>query len=198
MSTDLFLRAKQFVREHVSPKRYQHSLRTAETAAKLAELNGVDENKAYLAGVLHDIGRDLSSEKVVSLAKNHYTLEEWELENPVLLHGKAAAALARDGLGIEDEDILEALACHTTGAPGMGPVARVVYISDTIEPKRKHITPKFRKWVFSVRLFVALEKIVKEQLEHLEKKNAVVAGITRELYNEVVKEVEESEAAEKN
>jgi predicted HD superfamily hydrolase involved in NAD metabolism len=198
MSIELELKAKSLVREYTSPKRYKHSLRTAETAAALAEKNGVDTEKAKLAGILHDTARDLPGDEIIHWAETLFSLEDWEHENPVLIHGKAAAAIVRWELGVEDSEVLEAICYHTTGAPNMGPVARVVLVSDTIAPGRKHISKKFRKWVFSVPLVFALRRILEDQLKHLKSKHAPVAHITEELYNEVVNEVEKIETSEKN
>ena len=55
--------AKKLVKEKLPEKRYNHSLRVAETAVKLAEIYDGDKDKAELAGVLHDYCKydDLSS-----------------------------------------------------------------------------------------------------------------------------------------
>ncbi len=61
-----------------------------------------------------------------------------ERESPKLLHGPVAAELAREDLGVKSEDVLEAIRAHTTGAPGMGPVALAVFLADKIEPARDY------------------------------------------------------------
>ncbi len=43
----------------LSPKRLQHSLRTAQLASNLAKHYNVSIELAYLAGLLHDIAKDL-------------------------------------------------------------------------------------------------------------------------------------------
>jgi len=48
----------------------------------------------------------------------------------VLAHAWAGADLAREKFGVKDPDILEAIEQHAAGAPGMGPLARLIYVSD--------------------------------------------------------------------
>ena len=52
---------KEIIRPKLTPKRYFHSLCVAEEAVKLAEKYGCDTEKAYVAGVLHDIMKEMLS-----------------------------------------------------------------------------------------------------------------------------------------
>ena len=45
---------KAELQKRLKPSRYQHSLGVAETAVELARRFGVDEEKARIAGLLHD------------------------------------------------------------------------------------------------------------------------------------------------
>jgi predicted HD superfamily hydrolase involved in NAD metabolism len=63
-------------------------------------------------------------------------MSDFECEQPILLHGPVAAALARKELGVEDEDVLAAVRAHTTGEPEMGALALALYVADKIEPDR--------------------------------------------------------------
>ena len=51
---------KEELKKHLSPYRYDHSLRVAETAKSLAKHYHIDEPKAYITGLLHDIAKELS------------------------------------------------------------------------------------------------------------------------------------------
>ena len=108
------------------------------TAEALAEHFGVDPQKAYIAGISHDIAREFSRKKMRRLAEKSYEVEQWELVKPALLHGKAGAVILRERFGITDREFLEAVRFHTTGMPGMSDLAKIVYIADYIEPNRKH------------------------------------------------------------
>ena len=54
-----------------------------------------------------------------------------------LAHGKIAAAVMKDILKIDDDDILNAVSFHTTGRPAMSQIEKIIYISDAIEINRK-------------------------------------------------------------
>jgi len=75
---------------------------------------------------------DLCSEEYVNEAVGNH--DGW---NRNLLHGPAGAIVAQKRYGITDSEILEAIACHVTGKPGMGLVACVVFLADYTEPGRK-------------------------------------------------------------
>lgn len=125
----------------LEPKRYEHTLSVAYTAANLAAVHSEDIDKALVAGILHDCAKCLSYKKQLSLCeKNHVQLSEMEAkEGSPLLHAKAGSVLAREKYGITDEDILNAICYHTTGRPGMSPLEKIIYIADYIEPGRRHM-----------------------------------------------------------
>ncbi len=131
--------ADVFARERLSAKRYGHTLRVADTAEDLARAHGVEPERARLAALLHDAARQISSEEFVGLAEDlGLGVGEPERESPKLLHGPVAAELARQELGVEDGEVLEAIREHTTGRPGMGPLSLVLYVADKIEPARDY------------------------------------------------------------
>jgi predicted HD superfamily hydrolase involved in NAD metabolism len=131
--------ADVFVRERLQDKRYGHTLRVADVAERLARVHGLDPGRARLAALLHDAARETGPEEFLRLAGEwNLPIGEIEKESPKLLHGPVAAELSRRELGVEDEEVLEAIRAHTTGRPGMGPLALVLYIADKIEPARDY------------------------------------------------------------
>jgi predicted HD superfamily hydrolase involved in NAD metabolism len=81
----------------------------------------------------------MEPEEFLGLAQEwHLQVGDAERQSPKLLHGPAAAELARQELGFDDEEVLEAVRAHTTGKPGMGPLALVLYVADKIEPARDY------------------------------------------------------------
>jgi predicted HD superfamily hydrolase involved in NAD metabolism len=127
------------VREQIGQEhRYAHSVRVARAAEVLARRHGVDTRKARLAGMLHDLARLYSPERL--LAESHarsFSVSARERERPVLLHARLGAALAREIFGVEDREVLAAIEKHTTGAPEMSPLDCVVYLADSLEPNRR-------------------------------------------------------------
>ena len=131
--------ADGYARERLSDKRYAHTLRVADTAERLAAAHGLDEEATRLAALLHDSAREVEPEELLHVAEERgLPVGPPERESPKLLHGPVAAELAREELGVESEDVLEAVRAHTTGAPGMGPVALAVFLADKIEPARDY------------------------------------------------------------
>ena len=61
---------KEIIRPKLTPKRYFHSLCVAEEAVILAEKYGCDTKKAYVAGILHDIMKDISREEMLKMFKD--------------------------------------------------------------------------------------------------------------------------------
>jgi len=120
----LLVRVEDAARETLSAKRFIHSRNTAFLARDIALRHGLDGDAAYLAGIAHDMAK---------------TLE------PGLFHGRAAAVLLEERFGIHNKDVLEAVEYHTTGVPGMGKLAKAVFIADKIEFSRRDVEARFRE-----------------------------------------------------
>jgi predicted HD superfamily hydrolase involved in NAD metabolism len=130
--------AEAFARSRLSDSRYEHTLRVADTAEDLARAHDLDADRARLAALMHDSARELGPDEFLKLAETwNLQVGESEQQSPKLLHGPVAAEMARE-LGIDDEEVLEALRAHTMGRPGMGPLALVLYVADKIEPARDY------------------------------------------------------------
>jgi predicted HD superfamily hydrolase involved in NAD metabolism len=135
----LLKEAEAFARSRLSEARYEHTLRVAQTAEDLALAHDLDADRARLAALLHDAARETGPEEFLRLAdKWRLQVGDPERQSPKLLHGPVAAELARRELGIDDEQVLEAIRAHTTGRPGMEPLALVLYVADKIEPAREY------------------------------------------------------------
>lgn len=128
----------QTIERILTPARVQHSLGVAEAAVQLAELYDEDLGKARIAALAHDLAREMRPADMLAEAMmRKLPMERVDRQVPVLLHGPIEAArLAEDGL--HDPDILQAVRLHTTGAPGMGPLAQIVFIADAIEAGRDY------------------------------------------------------------
>lgn len=117
--------------------RFEHSVRVARCADVLAQRHGVDPSKARIAGLLHDLARLYKPEQLVEESERRgFTIAPHERAHPVLLHARLGAALAREQFGVEDAHVLSAIAKHTTAAGDMSPLDCVVYLADSLEPKR--------------------------------------------------------------
>jgi predicted HD superfamily hydrolase involved in NAD metabolism len=129
--------AEDYARERLSGKRYAHTSRVADVAERLARIHSLDPKRARLAALLHDTAREVGKEELLRVAEEEdLYMSDFEREWPILLHGPVAAELARRDLGVEDEEVREAVRHHTTGGQGMGSLALALFVADKIEPAR--------------------------------------------------------------
>lgn len=118
--------------------RLQHTLGVRQTAVALAWQHGANMQKAAAAAMLHDIAKPLPLCEMQSLARKYaLSLTDEVLCDGNLLHGPVAAAIAQHELGIDDAEILSAIACHTAGKCGMTTLDMCVFLADAIEPGRR-------------------------------------------------------------
>lgn len=121
----------------VTPHRFAHSLSVAAEARRLAERFGLDALRAEQAGVLHDCAKCLPLEEMRRIAVEHSLTDDPAiLSSGALLHSTVGAWVARNDYGMEDPEVLEAIAWHNTGHAGMSRLAMCVCLADSIEPTR--------------------------------------------------------------
>lgn len=121
----------------LSGKRFRHSLGVSQTAGELASRFAEDVPKAKLAGLLHDCARSIPSNNLLQMAEVFaIVVNDVERCQPVLLHAPIGACLARREYGIDDPDILKAIALHTTGGRDLSKLDKIIYLADFIEPSR--------------------------------------------------------------
>ena len=122
------------LKKRLSQKRLSHTQGVAETAVKLAKIYGADEEKVYIAGLLHDMGKELSLEEMNTLTEN-LDIDSYMRSSKALLHGPAGAVLAKKTFNI-DKETYSAIFYHTTGKEDMTLTEKIVFVSDMAEPSR--------------------------------------------------------------
>ena len=131
MSEFNILKMQEKLKKYLDEDRFTHTQGVMYTSAALAMRYGEDVRKAQAAGLLHDCAKCIPNEKKISICeKNGIPISDAERINPFLLHAKAGAQIAKDKYKITDPDILNAIASHTTGRPGMSLLEKIVYIAD--------------------------------------------------------------------
>ena len=140
MLTELYFVPK--IHSFITPKRYIHSCNVADLAYEIAKANNMERpDRAYIAGLLHDIGKH--KEKDSAIMVEHYI--EY-LDYPELIkHQFIGEYLAKTEFGIVDKDILEAIEYHTTGKDNMCDLAKIIYAADKIEPGRGYDSSEYIK-----------------------------------------------------
>lgn len=149
----------------LSPKRLQHSIGVSKTAESLAVRFGCDKRKAAIAGLFHDLAREVPVDELLPRSQAFgIVVNDIEQAEPILLHGPLAAKLVQAEFGIDDTEILQAIVLHTTGGLNMTVLDKIIYLADVIEPGRT---------------FTGVEKIRKAALTNLDK--AVIASINQSI-----------------
>ena len=127
------------IKKRLNPDRLYHSLNVADEAKKLAKHYGADEQKAFTAGLLHDILKNTpDSELLQYFERNGIMLTETERASRKTWHAMAGADFLRRELHVTDEDILSAVRWHTTGRAGMTLLDKVLFIADFISADRDY------------------------------------------------------------
>lgn len=129
----------EIIKKRLDPYRFYHSMCVAECAKKLAKKYGCDEEKAYTAGVVHDIMKNTPpDEQLEFLEKLSVKLSNAELANPKLYHAISGAYYVKNELKIDDEDIFNAVRYHTTGREGMSVLEKVIFVADFVSEDRNY------------------------------------------------------------
>lgn len=121
---------------NMDAKRFEHCIGVSETSRKLARLNNYDEDKAALAGFIHDYAKQIPNERFIEVIKT----EGFDLDllnyNRAIWHGIVGTYFIQKDLKITDPEILTAIKRHTTGDVEMSTLDKIVFVADFIEPHR--------------------------------------------------------------
>lgn len=127
------------IKKRLSEYRFYHSLNVADEAKRLALKYGADPEKAYTAGLVHDIMKDTpKNEQLKLFEKYNIKLTPVELESPKTWHAMSGEAYLRNELNVTDEEILKAVRYHTTARAGMSLLEKVLYIADYTSAERNY------------------------------------------------------------
>lgn len=180
---------KNWLKENLNAERYSHSLGTAECAKELAVQFGLDKEKAYTAGLLHDCAKCFSNEKLLEIIKNNLQVEEAEMLNYKTLHAPVSAYYAKKYFGVEDKEILSAIRWHTLGRLEMTDFEKIIFLADKIEARTRDA--EFRQQCLDVLkeekgLDKALFKCFEATIKSLVDRRLAICHITIDVYNELL------------
>lgn len=127
------------IKNRMGERRYIHSVNVAKSAVQLAEKYGADVEKAEIAGILHDCCKEIPKEEMLQIIlSGGIILDATEKSSSKLWHALAGACYVRDVLGIDDEDIFNAVKYHTTGRAGMSLLEKIIFTADFISDERSY------------------------------------------------------------
>lgn len=175
---------------NLKPHRYQHTLRVAEVSQKYAKYYGLNEEKAYLAGLLHDCSKgreefyiEKYKEQWLEFLKNH---KDEDIENINLLHGYTGYIVAKEKYKVYDIEILNAIMYHSTGRKDMSDLEKIVLLADKIEPGREYPGVDDIRLKAKENLNLGLFLSTNRSLEYLLNKNEYISLNTIKLRNQLI------------
>jgi predicted HD superfamily hydrolase involved in NAD metabolism len=171
------------VRPWLSPRRFAHARRTAVLAARLAQRHGVPPERAWIAGWLHDLARDLSPPALVALLK-HYRGRHFPAATratPSLWHNPAGAYLARRRFGIRDPLVLRAIAVHSTGTAKPTVWDQLVFVADYCEPGRRYPAAGALRRLAEKDLDAAVRRVLRSKMAYLANAGLPLHPYTRQM-----------------
>ena len=158
-------KARRLAKKRLSAKRYQHTLNVRRMAVKLAKRWGADPEKAALAALLHDTAKELPREEMLQILN----------DNAII----CAAILAQTQWGVEDEEVLSAIRCHTTGKPGMSLLDEIVFLADMTSAERDYPEVDYLRKLEKEDIHRAMREALEMNLHWLEESGKPVDEETR-------------------
>lgn len=115
-------------------KRWKHTCSVAKLAKEIAEANGLNGQQAYIAGMFHDVAKEMEYEQSLKIMQEHFSRF---VNKPVAIwHQWVSRYVSEHEYLIDDEVILKAIEDHTTASLDISPIGKCVYVADKLDPLR--------------------------------------------------------------
>ncbi len=177
---------KQLLASRLKPKRYEHSLCVADEAVRLAKKYGGDEEKCFLAGLLHDITKNAPREEHLQLFNDFgIILSSIESGAQKLWHAMSGSLFVEHKLGIKDSEIINAIRYHTTAKKGMTLTDKILYLADFTSADRDYEDVDVMRRLVDESLESALHYALSYSIVDLINKGKPIHPDTFEAYNEI-------------
>ncbi|MEW9500501.1 bis(5'-nucleosyl)-tetraphosphatase (symmetrical) YqeK [Jeotgalibacillus marinus] len=184
--------ALTYVQKVLPERRYMHTLGVVETAKELAEKHGANVEHAEMAAILHDAAKHHDRDDMKNLLQKEDMDQRLMQFHHELWHAPVGAYLAKVTIGIESQDVLNAIRFHTTGRAKMSLLEKIIYVADYIEPSRKFTGVEKVREVAYEDIDRALSRAVKQSILFLIEKKQRIFPDTLECYNDVMLQKEKS------
>ena len=174
--------------ERTRPDRVPHVMGVEGQVVMLAEKYGADVERCHAAGLLHDLAKGFDHERQEQMidACQAIPLSDEDRQHPHIWHGFIAAQEAASVFGIDDREILEAVAYHSTGKPGIGTIGQVLYVADFTEPSRNwEGVSEARREIFELDLPRAVHRVAQLKLQRLQAKGRTPHSLTLAMANDL-------------
>ena len=181
---DKYQEYKDILKSKLIEKRYNHSLCVADEALRLANKYGGDPEKCYLAGLLHDITKNVNEEEHLKIFETFgIILSCVEKNAKKLWHAMSGEAYLRYVLGIKDEEVLDAIRYHTTAKENMTLTTKILYLADFTSADRDYEDVEVIRSLADKSLEEAIIYALKYSIVDLVNRNKAVHIDTLQAYN---------------
>lgn len=178
----------EWLKDNLDEERYEHSIGVAECAVRLAKKYGLNEKKAYVAGLLHDCAKCFSTGKMLQMICENVHVDESEKQNYKTLHAPVSAYVAEHDFGVSDKEILSAIRWHTVGKLKMSDFEKIIFVADKIEDKTREpelANPIRERLNEDNGLTKALLQCYKQTIKSLVDRDLKICTLTIDIYNEL-------------
>ncbi len=176
---------KKVLQERLTPKRYHHSLCVADEAVRLAKKYDGDADKAYLAGLLHDITKNATEQEHLHIFKEFgIMLNDIEKNAEKLWHAISGSAYIKHILGIDDNEIIAAVRYHTTAREGMSQLEKILYLADFTSADRDYDDIDIMRQKVEISMEIALNYALSYTINDLVSRAQPLHIDTVKAYNE--------------
>lgn len=125
-------------------KRFLHSVSVADCSYNVADYNILQAEHCYnlfIAGLLHDIGKNVDDPEIIEKALKMYP--DGKNVPDYALHQFVGAYLAKTRFKIKKALILDAIAYHCTGKKYMTKYDKILFVCDKADPLRGYQSQKY-------------------------------------------------------
>ena len=167
------------IKPYLSLKRYNHSLSVAKLTREFAKCNGIDPQKGYIAGLMHDIAKEMDHKKASLIMSQEFAQF---MDKPVpVWHQWLSAYLCKKDFLLDDKEILKAIEDHTTASTSMSVLGKCLYCADKLDPLRGYDSSKEIE-ICKENIHVGFSRQLKQFYDFSKAKNREIDPLFFEVY----------------
>ena len=171
----------EFILKNLPEKRIKHTANVVICALKKAGELNLDKNKVILASTLHDCAKYLDPEDY----KDFVLISD--VPKPVV-HAFLGAFVAENVLGVNDQEVIDAIRFHTSGKPKMSLLGKLIFVADMLEEGRNYEGVEYLRSLYEKDDFeFCFLECLREEYIHLINKKERIYGETLNAYEYYIK-----------
>lgn len=128
------------VSSRMKEKRWKHTCSVAKLAKKIAKANHLDSRQAYIAGIMHDVAKEMDKDMAQKIMEKHFS--EYLAKPYPIWHQWLSRYVSEHEFLIDDAVVLKAIEDHTTASIGISPIGKCLYVADKLDPLRGYDSSK--------------------------------------------------------